>query len=97
MQLELHPEAALEAQEARLWYAERSSEASTRFFFELERGLGLIAESPMRWPVRLGFRKYVMQRFPFVIFFRIKDPEVQVLAVAHARRRPGYWKDRLRS
>lgn len=90
MQLELHPEAALEAREARLWYAQRSPEASTRFFFELERALGQIAESPMRWPVRSGVRKYVMQRFPFVIFFRIHDPAVEVLAVAHARRRPGY-------
>ena len=97
MQLELHPDATIEAREARLWYAERSAEAATRFFLELERALDLIAETPMRWPVRSGVRKYVMHRFPFVIFFRVRDPKVEVIAVAHARRRPRYWKDRLRS
>lgn len=96
MQLELHPEATSEAREARLWYAERSSEAATRFFLELERALDLIAESPSRWPVRAGVRKYVMRRFPFVIVFRVHDSTVEVLAIAHARRRPGYWKERAR-
>jgi len=96
VRLELHPEAALEAREARLWYAERSTEASNRFFVDLERALGMITQSPARWPERSGVRKYVLQRFPFVIFFRVHDSAVEVLAVAHARRRPGYWKDRTR-
>jgi mRNA-degrading endonuclease RelE of RelBE toxin-antitoxin system len=35
-----------------------------------------------------------LRRFPYRIVFEIREPEIVVLAVAHARRRPGYWKHR---
>ena len=96
MQLEMHPEAVAEARQARLWYAERSPDVAAKFFGELERALGRIAESPTRWPAKSGVCKYVMRRFPFIVLFRVLDSSVEVIAVAHARRRPGYWADRLR-
>ena len=96
MQLEMHPEAVAEAREARLWYADRSPDAAAKFFGELERALDRIAEAPKRWPAKSGVRKYVMRRFPFLVLFRVLDAKVEVIAVAHARRRPGYWADRLR-
>jgi toxin ParE1/3/4 len=39
-------------------------------------------------------RKFTLHRFPFVIFYQEHAAKIQVLAVAHARRRPGYWKTR---
>jgi toxin ParE1/3/4 len=36
-------------------------------------------------------RKYVMRRFPYLIHFVEKDTEVTVVAIAHQRRRPGFW------
>ncbi len=34
-------------------------------------------------------------RFPYSIIFRVDSDRIYVIAVAHAKRRPGYWKDRL--
>ena len=36
-----------------------------------------------------------MRRFPYLIVYRVTASAIQVVAVAHARRRPGYWKTRL--
>ncbi len=62
---------------------------------ELDHAVGSIAESPSRWSQRgEGIRCYVMQRFPFLVVYREFGEKVQVIAVAHGRRRPGYWKVR---
>ncbi len=38
--------------------------------------------------------KFLLQRFPFAIVYRELPAAIQVLAIAHARRKPGYWKQR---
>jgi hypothetical protein len=49
-----------------------------------------------RWP-RHGrcARRYVVPRFPFSSVYRMREDEVEIIAVAHGRRRPGYWRSRL--
>jgi plasmid stabilization system protein ParE len=62
---------------------------------ELDRAVDMIVESPNRWPkFESGTRRYLMRRFPFMVIYRDKGDVIQVLAVAHARRKPGYWKRR---
>ena len=96
--VELHPEAIEEARAARLWYAERSPLAAAAFVAELDRAVAVIGEAPARWPRHLGgTRRFVMQRFPFTVVHRELQDRVEVVAVGHAKRRPGYWKGRLRS
>jgi hypothetical protein len=49
------------------------------------------------WRDNLPFRKAVLlRRFPFVVFFQDLEDEVRVFAVAHGKRRPGYWLRRAR-
>jgi len=75
---------------------ERSETAALKFVAELDRAIGLVIESPGRWPGgEHATRKFVLQRFPFAIVYREKEAVVQVLAIAHGHRRPGYWKERL--
>jgi toxin ParE1/3/4 len=38
-----------------------------------------------------GFRRIGVRGFPYHLAYRLTDDEVQVLAVAHDRRRPDYW------
>jgi hypothetical protein len=45
---------------------------------------------------RVPVRKYVLQRFPFAVAYLVLDDTLVVLAVAHGKRRPGYWLARLR-
>ena len=93
--LGLHPEAVAEARSATHWYRERNADAAKAFVAELERAFLCIAESPERWPViETDRRRFVLRRFPFSVVYRLKSGRVEVLAVAHGRRRPGYWRDR---
>lgn len=93
--VELHPRAIADARAARRWYASRWEAAETALVAELDAAISRISESPLRWPVYLhGTRRYLLKRFPFAIVFRVTDQTITVLAVAHARRRPGYWLNR---
>jgi plasmid stabilization system protein ParE len=93
-----HPEAAAEYEAAFAWYFERSELAASKFAKELDTAVETISETPHRWTNYIyGTRKFVLQRFPFIVVYRELSSSIQVLAVAHGRRRPGYWKGRLRT
>jgi plasmid stabilization system protein ParE len=94
--LEILPSALAELKSALSWYLERNETAADKFVAELDRAMELLVATPRRWPAGdHGTRKFALRRFPFAIFYREKQAVVQVLAIAHGHRRPGYWKDRL--
>ncbi|MEK6608544.1 MAG: type II toxin-antitoxin system RelE/ParE family toxin [Myxococcota bacterium] len=93
--LEFHPEALDDARAAHDWYLRRSPEAARAFLAEIDRAASVIVENPDAWPPYLhGTRRYLLQRFPFSVVYRAGQTIVHVVAVAHARRRPGYWSAR---
>jgi toxin ParE1/3/4 len=93
--VEIHPEAVLEARAAREWYESKSPEAAAAFMAELDMGIDSIRAVPELYPPYLyGTRRYLMRRFPYLIVYRTTSTVVQIAAVAHGRRRPGYWKTR---
>jgi plasmid stabilization system protein ParE len=94
--LALHPEAEQEYRDAYVWYRERSVPAAERFENAVERALRQIQQSPDCWPLSHSrFRKYTLYEFPYCIFYRCDAARTFVLAVAHSKRKPGYWKHRL--
>ncbi len=94
--LEIHPSALAELKSALSWYLERNESAAVKFAAEIDRAMELLIAAPQRWPAgEHGSRKFVLRRFPFAIVDREKQAVIQVLVIAHGRRRPGYWKDRL--
>jgi hypothetical protein len=67
----LHEDASAEYEAAFEWYFLRSEFAASRFAQEMKRAIGQISESPNRWPKAvLGVRKFLLQHFPFAIFYR---------------------------
>jgi plasmid stabilization system protein ParE len=91
-----HPEAIAEARAARAWYAERSRAAAEAFIAELDRAVALIAADPERWSAHpFGTRRFLLRRFPYALVYRVGASSALVIAVAHTRRRPGYWRVRL--
>ena len=93
--VEIHPDAIQEAASAVEWYAARSLEAAEAFTVELDRAIEIISESPERWPTYLhGTRRYLLRRFPFAVVYRVRPSMVQVVAISHGKRRPGYWRKR---
>lgn len=94
--VEFHDEANLELGAAFDWYLERSEPAAARFIAEMDEAIAIISQAPKRSPESgFGTRKFLLQRFPFAVFYRELPLSVQVVAVAHGHRRPGYWKNRL--
>jgi len=93
---QFHPEAWQEFEAADDWYAERSADASVGFLSAITDALESIKSSPRRWPRYLyGMRRFVLQRFPFSVIY-LDDPDVvRIVAVAHAKRQPGYWRQRV--
>ena len=90
-----HPLAWREVEEADSWYLSRSFDVSVEFLTSCMRRWK-ISRSAARWPKYLhGTRRFVMQRFPFSVVY-LDDPElVTIIAVAHSKRKPGYWKGRV--
>ena len=87
--------AAEEALEAAKWYAARNLVAATAFEIEIRRAFSEIAEAPERWLAHVeGTRRFLLQRFPYEIVYRVQGSRVLVVAVAHCKRRPGYWRER---
>lgn len=94
--VEIHPEAIAEAQAANQWYRERSASAADAYLSELDSAVEAIAENPKMWPRYVhGTRRYIFQRFPFHLVYRKIAVKIEIIAVAHGRRKPGYWKNRM--
>lgn len=95
LELRFHPEAEREALGSASWYAERSPVAGRAFLLELNAVVERILEAPERWPISFsGTRRIGFYRFPFNIFYRVMKDSVEIVAVAHQSRRPGYWQFR---
>jgi plasmid stabilization system protein ParE len=90
------PEAEQEMFEAALYYQSQAPRLGVDFLSEVERAVKSIAKSPNTWPViESGLRRRLVKRFPFGILYRIESEEIVIIAVAHLRRKPCYWKDRI--
>jgi toxin ParE1/3/4 len=92
--------ASTEMVEAAAWYDARVARLGERFLLEAEAAFARIDEKPLTGPSwkhrRLpeGVRRMFVRSFPYSAVC-IVEPRVIVVALAHARRRPGYWVKRL--
>lgn len=91
------PEAEQEMIEAALYYQSQASGLGVDFLAEVERALKFIVASPTTYPIIEGeLRRRILKRFPFGVLYRFDPVEIVITAVAHLRRRPGYWKKRIK-
>jgi plasmid stabilization system protein ParE len=96
------PAAQAELIEAATRYELAAERLGTTFIEAVDAALAVVLSSPERWPLvprvspRHRAHRYLLKRFPFSIIYRlVGEEELEVLAVAHQRRRPGYWTKRL--
>lgn len=91
----VHVDAQTELDAAATWYEERRVGLGLGFVAAIDRTFQRIAERPEAFAVyRAPIRRAVVHRFPYIVFFEAEAHRVVVYAVAHARRRPGYWLGR---
>lgn len=85
-----------ELTEAALFLEARQHGLGTRFLDEVEWANAAILANPYAAQSLGGnFRRLQLKKFPFGLCYRILDSVIEIVAVAHERRRPGYWRDRL--
>lgn len=95
MRVEFHPAAAREVEDAQAWYEERSMFAGSAFLREVSIGVNRIRAAPARYPrADGGTRRILLDRFPFTLYCRFSEDLAIIVAVAHQKRRPGYWQTR---
>ena len=92
-----HPEAEDEFDKAIAYYEEKLEGLGLEFKAEVEDALDGIAKLPGLRAFYKGtkYRKWVLKRFPFSIFYLERDEDIWISAVAHQKRKPDYWKGRL--
>lgn len=96
MKLVIAPPALAELHGAAAFYTLKGNvELGLAFVAEFERAANLVLANPQLGAVFRGTRRrYIFRRFPYSIVYRATIEELQILAVAHQRRRPGYWTHR---
>lgn len=89
----LAPEAEDDIAGAFQWYRERSVAAADAFREEVQDAIDQLATTAARWRAdEAGHRRRLVKHFPYSVVYELQDAQVTVLAVAHHRRRPGYWR-----
>lgn len=93
-------EAEAEMAQAARWYERHREGLGLEFIAAVDRTLRLIEDNP-----RIGsptpqtsdkaIRRHPVRRFPYHIVYLELDDRLHILAIAHDRRRPGYWRARL--
>ena len=99
----LSPEALQELAEAASWYETRQPGLAIRFLQEVDQAQQAIQSRPQSFPrlgnmaIDLAIRRALLPRFPYALVFFELPTEIRVLAIAHAKRQPDYWLNRLQA
>jgi toxin ParE1/3/4 len=95
MHISFDPEADEELDEAAAYFEQRSRDGA-RFLADVARTTGLLLQFPNAGtPIRGRFRRMILKTFPYQLVYRVAGEEIRVFAVAHLKRRPGYWRKRV--
>lgn len=94
--IDFHPEARAELDAAMAWYEQQRSGLGSDLLAEVEAAVARIQQNPQAFPQHnlQDVRKCLVKRFPYTIYYREFDANIWIAAVAHQKRKPGYWSAR---
>jgi hypothetical protein len=85
-----------EMTEASVFYDSASSGLGAGFLDEVQRVVDILREHPeLGQSVGRGLRRALLHPFPFSLIYCVEVNSILIVAVAHQRRRPDYWRDRI--
>ena len=94
--LEYHPAAKSEIIDSREWYDKQARGLGLEFLRDLQRAEQKILANPLLYPFYEGeTRRILLDKFPFSLIYLFSKNEIQVVAIAHQRRKPKYWTKRI--
>lgn len=87
---------AEEIRESALFYNKESYGLGLDFARKIKTTIRCITQFPEAWPrFSNEFRQCQLERFPFSIVYYVEPSRIVIVAVAHQKRRPAYWKTRV--
>ena len=94
----LQSEAKAELRKARRWYKQRQQGLGDSLLEEVLQSLDRIERDNSLGMLYAGglFRFHRLKRFPYVLYYECLPDKIRVVAIAHERRRPNYWRRRKR-
>jgi toxin ParE1/3/4 len=98
---DFHPEARAEFVADIDWYDEREADVGSRFEVAVREAVEAAVDSPESWAMWPDWdrepvvRSKAVTGFPYRVVYFVASDQLIVVAVAHAKRRPGYWRERL--
>lgn len=96
MNVRLLETAQLELDEAISYYNAQQPGLGDVFLLETIAAIDRIRRFPDAWhPMGASLRRCRLRRFPYGLIYSTDGDEILVVAVAHAHRRPDYWRERL--
>lgn len=83
--------------EALAFYREESEALAGRLYDEIHRLIAEVCVAPRLYRVVAPpLRRHFSEAFPYAILYVETPDHIAIYAVAHFKRRPGYWRERLR-
>jgi plasmid stabilization system protein ParE len=93
--VEFHPAARGELIASAQYYQAQNPGLGRRFVLAVRDTVHRIQEFPLLYPaLEDDVRRCRVLRFPYAVVYRVKPERIEVLAVMHLHREPGYWKPR---
>jgi plasmid stabilization system protein ParE len=97
VKVEFLPEADEEFREAARYYESEATGVGLSFIAAVHKAVDEIVEFPLATQVqRAGIRKKVLRHFSYNLSYAIEADAIVIVAVAHQRKRPNYWRARLK-
>jgi len=95
--ISFHEDADSEVLEAAIYYEGRAPDLGLAFLDEVEKASERILANPLTYQfVGAEVRQAPIARFPYSVLYVVEAADhIRVIAVAHQKRRPGYWRKRL--
>ena len=93
-EVELHPDAAEDAHGVYEWIFKDSPKAASEFAAAFDAALEELAESAHTWDAKKAVKNYFINEYRVTVVYRLRGELVTIGAVAHQRRKPGYWRNR---
>jgi plasmid stabilization system protein ParE len=91
------PPAEAELLEGISYYSAIHSELGSRFEQAVAEAVRKLVAHPERGaPRSKSTRRWLVKSFPFGIIYRASESGVLIVAIAHQRKKPEYWADRIR-
>ena len=88
----VNPHATQDAEESAIWYEKQKAGLGKEFVKAIDEGINSIQNNPYHFSVlKKNFRRIIIGKFPFGIFYLIENNTIIILAVWHFKRKPFGW------